>query len=360
MWFGDGPGYGFIKHKDYGIGVKPQVVEGRVVALQQHTQTLFAYDVYTGRVLWRTRGEGDDAGFITRHVALSDGVYAAGNGLCVVFDPDTGDVVRRMQYAAGENEPTRASGIVVSDDSILIAASVFEGVRAIEQGLWDAEVLICLDRRIGQHRWNRQSDQRFNIKALTIGDGKVFATDSMSPLAIDRWQRRGGDLNECPSLVIALDGASGQQLWSYQYTAAYRQHGASGWTTVRGTDDWLGYVQASRKLLVGRAGSTALLDADHGHPVWEKPLALVQPAVILGDRMIDQRARLFDIASGEQTGSGFFQRGGCNYAVANQFLTFQRDRTISYADLETGEQRFLRNITRMGTAASSNRLSFTG
>ncbi|TVS17603.1 MAG: hypothetical protein EA424_12275 [Planctomycetaceae bacterium] len=344
LWFGDGPGYGFIKHKDYGIGVKPQVVEGRVVALQQHTQTLFAYDAYTGRVLWRTRGEGDDAGFITRHVVLCDGVYAAGNGLCVVFDPDTGDVLRRMQYATGENEPTRASGIVVSDDSILIAASVFEGVRAIEQGLWDAEVLICLDRKTGKHRWSRQSDQRFNIKALAIGDGKVFATDSMSPLAIDRWQRRGGDLNECSSLVIALDEASGQQLWSYQYTAAYRQHGASGWTTVRGTDDWLGYVQASGRLLVGRAGSTALLDGDHGHPVWEKSLALVQPVVILGDRMIDQRARLFDIASGEQTGSGFFQRGGCNYAVANQFLTFQRDRTISYADLETGEQSFLRNI----------------
>lgn len=344
LWFGDGPGYGFIKHKDYGIGVKPQVVQGRVVALQQHTQTLFAYDAYTGRVLWRTRGEGDDAGFITRHAALSDGVYAAGKGLCVVFDLDTGDVVRRMQYAAGENEPTRASGIVVSDDSILIAASVFEGVRAIEQGLWDAEVLICLDRKTGQHRWSRRSDQRFNIKAIAIGDGKVFATDSMSPLAIDRWQRRGGDLDECSSLVIALDEASGRELWSYQYTAAYRQHGASGWTTVRGTDDWLGYVQASGKLLVGRAGSTALLDGNHGRPVWERPLALVQPVIILGDRMIDQRARLFEVASGEQKSSGFFQRGGCNYAVANPFLTFQRDRTISYADLETGEQSFLRNI----------------
>jgi len=344
LWFGDGPDYGFIKHKDYGIGVKPQVVEGRVFALQQHTQTLFAYDAYTGRVLWRTRGAGDDAGFITRHAALPDGVYAAGKGRCVIYDPATGDVLRRMQYAAGEGEPTRASGIVVSDDSILIAASVFDGVRAIEQGLWDAEVLICLDRTTGMERWRRQARERFNIKALVIGGGTVFATDSLAPLAIDRWQRRGGDRNECPSLVIALDEASGRELWCYEYTAAYRQHGASGWTTVRGTDDWLSYVAASGCLLAGRAGSTTLLDGGSGNPVWEKSLALVQPVMILGARMVDQRARMFDIASGEQTQSGLFLRGGCNYAVANQYLTFQRGWTVSYADLETGEQNFLRNI----------------
>jgi hypothetical protein len=66
--------------------------------------------------------------------------------------------------------------------------------------------------------------------------------------------------------------------------------------------------------------------------------------IVLGERMIDQRGRVFDIASGEQTQSGLFERGGCNYAVANPFLTFQRDRTISYSDLETGERHFLRNI----------------
>ena len=344
LWFGDGPDYGFIKHKDYGIGVKPQVVEGRVFALQQHTQTLFAYDAYTGRVLWRTRGQGDDAGFITRHAVLSDGVYAAGRGLCVVYDPATGDQLRRLEYATREDEPTRASGIVVSEDSILIAASEFEGVRAIEQGLWDAEVLICLDRTTGQQRWRRPAGERFNIKALVIGGGRVYLTDSMSPLAIDRWQRRGGELNECPSLVMALDESTGRELWRYEYSAAYRQHGASGWTTVRGTDDWLSYVTDSGRLLVGRAASTALLDGGSGQPVWERPLALVQPVIVMGDRMIDQRARMFDIASGEQTHSGLFQRGGCNYAVANQFMTFSRGWTVSYTDFETGEQHFVRNM----------------
>jgi hypothetical protein len=91
----------------------------------------------------------------------------------------------------------------------------------------------------------------------------------MSPLAIERWQRRGGDLNECPSVILALDEASGRELWSYEYTAAYRQHGASGWTTVRGTDDWLSYVADSGRLLAGRAGRTVLLDGDSGVPVWE-------------------------------------------------------------------------------------------
>ena len=344
LWFGDGPGYGFVKHKDYGIGVKPQVVEGRVFALQQHTQTLFAYDAYTGRVLWQIRGEGDDAGFITRHAAVADGVYAAGRGLCVVYDPATGEPLRRIEYAAGEGEPARASGIVVSDRSILIAASHLDGVRAIEQGLWDADVLICLDRATGTERWRREAAERFNIKALAIGDGRVYATDSLSPLAIGRWQRRGGDVDESPSQVAALDETAGRELWRYEYRAAYRQFGASGWTTVRGTDDWLAYETGQGRLLAGRAGTTVLLDAGSGEPVWEKPMSLVQPVIVMGDRMIDQRGRMFDIAGGELVESGLFAHGGCNYAVAGPHLTFRRAWTVSYADHATGEQHFFRNM----------------
>ncbi len=344
LWFGDGPDYGFVKRKDYGIGVKPQVVQGRVFALQQHTRTLVAYDAYTGCVLWRARGEGEDAGFITRHAVLPDGVYAAGRGLCVVYDPASGEQQRRIEYAAGEDQPARAAGIVVTADSILIAASQFPEVRAIEHGLWDFEELICLDRTTGEERWRRSAAERFNIKALAASDGRVYVTDSLSPLAIGRWQRRGEDLQESSSRILALDESTGRERWSHEYTADYRQHGASGWTTVRGTDDWLSYVKESGRLLAGRAGHTTLLDGGSGQPVWARAMSLVQPVVILGDRFVDQRARMFEIASGEQLESGLFDRGGCNYAVANRYLTFLRGWTVSYADLETGEQHFLRNM----------------
>jgi hypothetical protein len=55
LWYGDRPGYGFWKEKDYGTGVKPQVVGGRVFALRVATATLAAYDVYSSTCTrWRS------------------------------------------------------------------------------------------------------------------------------------------------------------------------------------------------------------------------------------------------------------------------------------------------------------------
>lgn len=342
LWFGDGPGYGFIKHKDYGRGVKPQVVEGRVFALQQRTATLFAYDAYTGRVLWQTRGEGDGAGFITRFASLPDGIYAAGRGRCVVYDPASGEELRRFVFATGD-EPARAAGVVVAGRTLLIAASAVQ-TRAIEGGLWDAEVLHSFDLDSGRERWRRQAEERFNIKALASGGGKVFCTDSLSPLATEIWQRRGRDLNEAPSTILALDEISGEEVWRQEYRAAYRQHGASGWMSVRGQDDWLAYDETSGQLLAGRTGITLLLDGQTGETVWKKPTGMVQPVILMGGRLLDQNARLFELATGDPIQSGLFRRGGCNYAVANPFLAFLRDQTVCYVDLETGERHRLRNM----------------
>lgn len=342
LWFGDGPGYGFIKGKDYGRGVKPQVVQGRVFALQQRTATLFAYDAYTGRGLWQTRGDGDDAGFITRFVSTPEGIYVAGKGRCVVYDSATGKELRRMVFATGD-EPMRATAVVVSDQSVLIAASAIQTV-AIEGGLWDADALICLDRQTGTQRWRRTAQNRFNMKALAIGGDKVYCTDSLSPLATDTWKRRGGDLKECPSLLVAVDERTGEESWRHEYTAKYHQYDASGWLSVRSQDDWLAYAQESGQVLGGRAGTTFLLDAQTGAVVWEKPIGLAQPVVIMGQQVLDQGARLIELATGATIKGNIFHRGGCNYAVANSHLAFVRDQTVCYVDLATGERHRLRNM----------------
>lgn len=342
LWFGDGPGYGFIKSKDYGRGVKPQVVQGRVFALEQRTATLFAYDAYTGRGLWQTCGEGADAGFITRFASTPDGVYAAGKGRCVVYDPATGKELRRMEFAAGD-EPARAAAVVVSAESVLIAASAVETV-AIEGGLWDADALVCFDRQTGERRWRRDAQERFNQKALAIGGGRVYCTDSLAPLATEKWQRRGGDLKECPSTVLALDERTGQEVWHHEYRAAYRRYGADSWLGLRSTDDWLAYAEATGQVLAGRVGTTLLLDARTGEVAWEKPIGLSQPVVLMGENVLDQNARLIELATGTPIKSGVFHRGGCNYAVANPYLAFVRDQTVCYVDLATGERHRLRNM----------------
>jgi hypothetical protein len=114
--------------------------------------------------------------------------------------------------------------------------------------------------------------------------------------------------------------------------------------SVRSQDDWLTYVEAKDQILAGRAGTTLLLDARTGNPVWEKPLGLSQPVIVMGERVLDQGARLIDLATGERLRADLFRRGGCNYAVANPFLAFLRDQTVCYVDLETGERHRLRNL----------------
>jgi len=353
LWYGDGPGHGFFKQKDYGRGVKPQVVQGRVFALQQISRTLFAYDAYTGRLLWTQRSDGKDTGFITRFASRPEGIYTAGKGLCVVYDPASGRELRRFCFAeVMENESgARAAGIVVTDASILIAGANTD-TGAIEKGLWDADMLICFERKTGRLKWKREAVERFNIKALAAGSDLVFCTDSMAPLATERWKSRARGAKQCPSTVLALDEATGEVRWQHEYSATYRQHGASGWLGLRGTDDWLAYVTADGRLLAGREQTAMLFAAADGSVVWEKPLRLSQPLIIRGEDVIDQGGRLVNVESGEILRGGLFHRGGCNYAVANQQLLFLRDQTVCYVDIETGKQQHLRNM-RSGCSNST-------
>ncbi len=353
LWFGDGPGYGFIKRKDYGRGVKPQVVAGRVFALQQFSRTLFAYDAYTGRVLWQQRDSDQAKAFITRFVSRPEGIYAVGKGVCVVYDPATGRELRRLDYRQAMGEQTgsaRAAGIVVTDHSVLIAGARAD-TAAIEGGLWDADVLICLDRRTGKVRWRREAEERFNTKALAAGGGRVFCTDSMSPLANDFWKRRGAGMTETLATVLALDETTGTVNWKYRYSGPYRQQGAGGWLHVRSRDDWLAYSAETDRVLVGRERNARLLGGRDGILIWDLPLGLSQPVVLMGERILDQGARVIDLETGKVLRSGLFQRGGCNYATANPNLAFLRDKTICYVDLATGKAYRLRNM-RSGCSAS--------
>ena len=343
LWFGDGPGHGFFKNKDYGRGVKPQVTAGRVFALQQFSASLYAYDAYTGRVLWRQAG--GDAGRITRYAAMPDGVYAGVRGQCVVYDPATGRELRTLDFrqAVGAESVAQVTGLAVTPHSVLVAVSHTQ-VSAIEAGLWDADVLVCLDRRDGTARWQREAQERFTVKALAAGDGHVFCTDSMSPLANERWQRRGGEAKECTVTVLALDEMTGAVEWQVQGSFPYRHYGASAWLSVRGRDDWLAYAAGPSQVLFGREGTAMLLSAGDGTVLWKKPLGLSQPVVLMGERFMDQGARLFDLATAEVVQSDLFQRGGCNYAVATPLLALLRDQTVCYVELDGGKRHRLRNM----------------
>jgi len=340
LWYGDGADHGFYKSKDYGVGVKPQVVGGRLFAYQIFSRTLHAIDVYTGRLLWKTKVE-----HFTRYAAMEDGIYVAGGGKCLVLDPATGEVMKTYNYQVKEALAAEVSDVRVGADVIVIATA-YEKVRAIHKGLWDSKVLVALDRRTGGQLWTLEAEDRYNNNALAVAGGMVFCIDSISPTETSAADRRGNQSQAEMATILALDARSGAERWRATTTNPFRDYAtSSNWLGVRGNDDWLAFAAQGGMLLTGRHNEVHAFDVATGKEIWHKKIGGGQPIIVMGDRFINQAGHTYAIATGEIiSGKSLFVRGGCNYAVANQHLLFVRDRCASYVELDTQEKHYLRNL----------------
>ncbi len=371
LWFGEGTGYGFYKVHDYGAGVKPQACAGRVVALQQFSGALVAYDAYTGLVQWKRRllqrtpqwpwlRDGSyewswvaAGGRVLRYATMPDGVFVVDKGRCLILDPASGRTRRTLDLhraipALGD---LVGRGVFVSGSAVLVpVSSVASDARG--QPAADADALVCFDRKSGALRWTRRAARRFNVHAVALGRGRVFCTDSPSPVQADRSARRGQPPNTVVSQVLCLDAESGKRLWRRTLELPYRVYAAEAWISLRSRDDWLAYSTTHDLLLAGRENQTAALRGKDGALVWRRAGVGLQPVIVAGDTFMDQSARRFELATGKPVpGSPGFRRNGCNYAVAGERLTFVRDKTICYTDTRYGAVRHLRNI-RSGCSAS--------
>ncbi|MDY0168179.1 MAG: PQQ-binding-like beta-propeller repeat protein [Thermoguttaceae bacterium] len=335
LWYGDGPDHGFWKRKDYGTGVKPQVVGGRVFAFQVSTRTLQAYDVYTGRLLWK-----EPVDPFARCASLNDGIYVAGGDRVRVLDPATGAEKAAWPLEMEPGETPFVADIRVGEDLIVVAAAP-QKVRVIEEGLWDSTMLIALDRASGKTLWRRKAQDRFNNHAIALGGGIVFCIDSVSPIESAQANRRGEMPETLPSTVLALDARTGQVRWSTVKEHPYRTYGLGSWLGMRGNDDWLAYCEASGLLLAGKHGRAFAFQAAGGEQVWEAPIG-GHPWILCGETFLTQQGASFEVRTGEKVGDPVTLRGGgCNYAVAAENLIFVRDQSASYVDVATGEKQRL-------------------
>jgi outer membrane protein assembly factor BamB len=340
LWYGDGADHGFYKNKDYGVGVKPQVVGGRLLAYQIFSGTLHAMDVYTGRVLWKTKVE-----HFTRYASMEDGVYVVGGDKCVVLDPATGEASRTFSYQVTEGSAPQVSDVRVGDD-VIVTAAAYEKVRSIEKGLWDSKVLVAMDRSTGQQLWMREAEERYNNNALAVARGMVFCIDSVSPTESAAEQRRGSRSQTELATILALDARTGQERWRVTTTNPFREYATGGgWLGIRTNDDWLAFADQAGLLLTGRHNEVHAFDAHDGNELWHKKIGGGQPLIVMADRFINQAGHTYDLRTGELAGGkSLFVRGGCNYAVANEHLLFVRDRCASYVELDTREKHYLRNL----------------
>ena len=350
LWYGDGLDHGFYKRKDYGHGVKPQVAGGRLFALQIASNTLHAVDCYTGRLLWTSKV--DDS---ARYVSWPDAIYVAQGRTVDVLDADSGKVretwTLKFEHPDGKDAPVSATDVRVSNDVVLIGLRFNEENR-VENGRWESQLLVAIDRRTGEQLWTRRAVERYGTAAVAIAAGKVLCIDSHSPIEVMAMRRRGDDVSELRSTVLALDHRSGDQLWTHTLENPPAEFSSIHFMGLRTADDWLAAAVDRNLVIAGKDNRTVALDLDTGKLAWERDSKGQQPLIITGDTFINQVGHTYSTSTGEVVNNErLFTRGGCNYAVGNENLLFLRDNCAAYVDIDSGEQYNLRNL-RSGCSAS--------
>lgn len=335
LWYGDGPGYGFWKEHDYGTGVKPQVVGGRVFALQLTASTLMAYDAFTGRGLWQAKVDK-----FTRYASLPDGIYVAGHNRLTVLDPATGSRLAEHPFEIEPGQPALTSDLRVGEEVVVLGVAR-DKVRVIEKGLWDSSHLIALDRASGRILWKRPARERFNLHALALGDGRVYCVDSPNGIDDEQNRRRSAASATADSTILALDAHSGEVCWQAVRANRYRTFPAESWLSMQGNDDWLACCPSAHLVLAGKHGDTYAFDAATGREIWHRRLAGA-PLIVRGGEVVDQSGSVYEARTGKLLRAGpRFDRGGCNYAVACRELLLVRHRSVSFIDLKTGGKQNL-------------------
>ncbi|MCA9145871.1 MAG: PQQ-binding-like beta-propeller repeat protein [Planctomycetales bacterium] len=341
LWYGDGRDHGFYKRKDYGHGLKPQVAGGRLFALQVATNTLKSVDAYTGRLLW-SRQLGGSA----RYASMPDAVYVADERKCLVLDSASGAIRHSFEVAVDQPPavPVSASDIRVGDDTILIAVR-FNNENGIEKGRWNSELIVALDRATGEQLWSRPATLRYNTAAIAVSGGRVFCIDSHSPAEIGFMSRRGEDVSTLPSTILALDARSGRELWKTVRADPPATLTSLHFMSLRTQDDWLAYSTDHDLVIGGKANQTFALNASSGEQVWRKPVRGQQPLILGPETFINQSGHTYDVRTGDLvSGEALFQRGGCNYAVGGKNLLFLRSNCATYVDIESRQEYAIRNL----------------
>ena len=277
---------------------------------------------------------------------MPDAVYVADERSCLVLDPDSGEVRRTFAIDVDQPEDTSvsASDIRIGDDVILIAVR-FNKENAISKGRWNSTLLVALDRASGKQLWSRPAEQRYNTAAIAVSGNRVFCIDSHSPEQIGAMRRRGADVKTLSSTILALDTRTGREIWK-----AVRNDPPAVLTTLhfmgmRTQDDWLAFSVDHNLLLAGKANQTFALNATSGEEVWQKPIRGQQPLILGPETFINQTGHTYKVASGDLvSGAALFRRGGCNYAVGGKNLLFLRSNCATYVDIGTRKEYAIRNL----------------
>ncbi len=373
LWFGGSSNLDVLPRHAH--GPPEQVAGGRLFI--EGIDCMSARDVYTGRVLWKTRIEGldnfnvyydetyKDAPTSTEYnqihipganvrganfVATTDRLYIAAGPVCRVLDTTTGEVTGTIGLPEGSGgwgyigvcgDYLIAGGGLVDFSSRMPGGSEKPSERDkpfLDFNRSASSSLTVMNRHTGRPLWTREARYGFIHNSIVVHDGRLYCLDKLPPYIEGLIARRGGRPVE-GSGMLCLDLTSGNMIWN-------KQEGVFGaWLSYSAEHDIL--LQATRPssdMVRGEDGRRmAAYGGRDGRLLWDRKIEYGSVPILRRDRIITA-GKMIDLLSGEElvrkhplTGEevpfSWKRNYGCNYPIACENLLTFRSAAAGYFDL---------------------------
>lgn len=390
LWFGGSSNMDVLPR--HGHGPPEQVIGGRLFI--EGMNSISARDVYTGRVLWNREFENlgtydvyyDEtyentplnpkynqvhipgaSGRGTNYIVTEDRLYVIEGHLCHVLNAADGEIIQDIVLPQTDSGEQPQWGYIGVYEDVLLAGVGFANysernnltfesdkkLRSSRAGFGSKSLgraasmgLIAFDRQTGQKLWQLDARHSFWHNGIVAGGGRIYCLDR-TPEMIEAALRRRGKSRADSYRIVAVDAATGEQLWEVS-------------DNVFGT--WLGYSEERDLLLQAGAAASDRLYAEVGQGMavyrahdgsvkWSNeaikyagPCMLHNDWIITNANSYTESAGAFHLTDGHQkmvpnplTGElqpwKVTRAYGCNNIIASEHLLTFRSGAAGFYDL---------------------------
>ncbi|MCC6488684.1 MAG: PQQ-binding-like beta-propeller repeat protein, partial [Candidatus Hydrogenedentes bacterium] len=378
LWFGGSSNLDVLPR--HGHGPPEQVIGGRLFI--QGFDSMSARDVYTGRVLWKTKlpdlgtyGTYYDATYKdtptdTRYnqvhipganirgsnfVATDDRIYVIQGPNCTVLDATNGAIVQTITLPPLDPTVRKPQSppwayIGCYEDTLLggygfVAFSDLLDTKKQEYSIWTdfdssaSKAIIAFDRHTGEQRWRVDAIHGFLHNGIAVGNGVMYCLDRLPLYLADQLERRG---IEPPSdyRLLAIDVRTGQILWEKKEDVFGSFLAFSEQESIL-----LQSTRPSRDMTDGEDGTRMIAFAGKdGRKLWDTETKYASVPMIHNKRIVTQESML-DLLTGEPVCRtnpltvvdepwAWQRQYGCNYPIASEYLLTFRSAAAGFYDFE--------------------------
>ncbi len=334
----------------------PVSAAGRLFVQGNHT--LFGIDAYNGTICWFQQIATMRRANIPRDgsnmVATNDYLYVAIGDHCVGFEGASGHRELFFSVDDADSEPQDWGYLACIDDQLIGTATKSGAAYLGDKGEWyedfrDNQVarvtshrLFVRDRHTGEQLWKYERGAIIN-STITIADDVIYFVESRAADALASDSSRLFDQVQQDQFLVALDLATGEQVWEKPYDFSRCQYmtymcAGPGTLVVAGTDKDKQFhiyafdTEAAEELWQHHAPTKKTHHSGH----------LSHPAIVGLQLFINKHT--YDLRTGDVLDVSEFNWHGCGVTSASLHTMFRRYEYHGMRDLQTGERTEMHGI----------------